>query len=170
MAYGDPLNSTSDDEGRTGTDLLTRMIYSEAGNQTEKGKRGVAFVAKNRKDKNTTEFGGNTWSGVILKVNQFAGMSTSNALKPDTSSSAWEDSLEIAKNISSKTNSIGSCLWFNTNTLYGNQSKTEGGKEYYRFQKGFYNEVTEKTVIGDHTFFKITNVGNPKKESVIIEE
>lgn len=49
MSYGDPLNSTSDYEGRTGTDLLTRMIYSEAGNQTEKGKCGVAFVAKKQK-------------------------------------------------------------------------------------------------------------------------
>lgn len=60
------------------------MIYSEAGNQTKKGKRGVAFVAKNRKDKNTTEFGGDTWKGVLLKANQFVGMSTSHALKPDT--------------------------------------------------------------------------------------
>lgn len=156
MAYGEALSSTADLKGRSGIDLLARMIYSEAGNQSEEGKRGCAFVAKNRKDKNTTEFGGNTWEGVILKANQFAGMTTSNALKPDTTSSAWSDSLEIAKNLSKKTNPIGSCLWFNTNSLYAKQSKTESGKEYYKFGNGAYNEVTEKVVIGNHTFFKIS--------------
>ena len=40
MAYGEPLNSTDDLKGRDGIDLLARMIYSEAGNQSEKGKRG----------------------------------------------------------------------------------------------------------------------------------
>ena len=156
MAYGEPLNSTDDLKGRDGIDLLARMIYSEVGNQSEKGKRGCAFVAKNRKDRNETQFGGNTWEGVILKANQFAGMTTSNALRPDTSSSAWADSLDIAQNLSSKTNPIGGCLWFNTNSLYRQQTKTEGGKEYYRFGSGAYNEVTEKVVIEDHTFFKIS--------------
>lgn len=156
MAYGDPLNSTSDYEGRSSTDLLARLIYSEAYNQSEKGKRGVAFVAKNRKDKNITEFGGNTWSGVILKTNQFAGMSTNNALKPDTNSNTWKDSLDIAKNISNKTNPIGNCLWFNPNTLYTKLSKTESGKEYYKFDRDSYFEVVEKIVIGNYTFFKIT--------------
>lgn len=156
MAYGEALNSTDDLKGRDGIDLLARMIYSEAGNQTEKGKRGCAFVAKNRKDRNEKQFGGDTWEGVILKANQFAGMTTSHALKPDTTSDAWKDSLDIAKNLSSKTNPIGGCLWFNTNSLYKKQSKTEGGKEYYRFGSGSYNEVTEKVVIGDHTFFKVS--------------
>ena len=155
MAYGDPLNSTSDLEKRSGIDLLARMLYSEAGNQTKKGKRGCAYIAKNRKEKNTTEFGGDTWKGVLLKEGQFVGMTTENALKPDVSSSEWEDSLDIAKNLSDQTNPIGSCLWFNTNTYYGKQSKTEKGKEYYRFGKGSYNEVVEKVVIGDHTFFRV---------------
>ncbi len=156
MAYGDALKSTDDLKGRDSVDLLARMLYSEAGNQTEKGKRGCAYVAKNRKDKDKKEFGGSTWEGVLLKENQFVGMTTSNALKPDTSSTAWKDSLDIAKNLSSKTNPIGTCLWFNTNTLYGKQSKTEKNKEYYKFGSGAYNEVVEKVVIGDHTFFRIT--------------
>ena len=156
MAYGEPLNSTDDLKGRDGIDLLARMIYSEAGNQSEKGKRGCAFVAKNRKDRNETQFGGNTWEGVILKPYQFDGMTTSNALRPDTSSSARADSLDIAQNLSSKTNPIGGCLWFNANSMYRQQTKTEGGKEYYRFGSGAYNEVTEKVVIEDHTFFKIS--------------
>ncbi len=58
MAYGDALKSTDDLKGRDSIDLLARMLYSEAGNQTEKGKRGCAYVAKNRKDKDKKEFGG----------------------------------------------------------------------------------------------------------------
>lgn len=156
MSYGEALNSTDDLKGTDGIDLLARMIYSEAGNQTEKGKRGCAFVAKNRKDRNETQFGGNTWEGVLLKAYQFSGMTTTNALKPDTSSNGWKDSLDIAQNLSKKTNPIGGCLWFNTNSLYGKQTKTEGGKEYYRFGSGAYNEVVEKVVIGNHTFFRIS--------------
>lgn len=155
MAYGEPLNSTSEYAGRDGIDLLARMIYSEAGNQTEEGKRGCAFVAKNRKDRNEKQFGYDTWEGVILKKDQFSGMSTSAALKPDTNSTGWKDSLDIAQNLSSKTNPIGGCLWFNANSTYNKQSKTENGKEYYRFGNGSYNEVTEKVVIGGHTFFKV---------------
>ncbi len=153
MGYGDALSSTDDLKGRDSVNLLARMIYSEAGNQTEEGKHGCAFVAKNRKDKNLSEFGGNTWEGVLLKANQFVGMTTDDALKPDTSSTAWKESLDIAKNLSSKTNPIHKCLWFNTNKLYGNQSKMEGNVEYYRFGSGSYNEVTDKKVIGNHTFF-----------------
>lgn len=140
MGYGNALNSKDDLKGRDGIDLLARMIYSEAGNQTEEGKRGCAFVAKNRKDRNETQFGGNTWEGVILKANQFAGMTTTHALKPDTTSDAWKDSLDIAQNLSSKTNPIGGCLWFNTNSLYQKQSRTEGGREYYKFGKGSYSK------------------------------
>lgn len=50
MAYGDQLNSFEDYAQRTWKDLLARMIYSEAGNQSEEGKRGCAFVAQNRDD------------------------------------------------------------------------------------------------------------------------
>lgn len=156
MSYGEALNSTDDLKGRDGIDLLARMIYSEAGNQTEKGKRGCAFVAKNRKDRNETQFGGNTWEGVLLKAYQFSGMTTTNVLKPDTSSDGWKDSLDIAQNLSKKTNPIGGCLWFNTNSLYSKQTKTEGGKEYYKFGSGAYNEVVEKVVIGNHTFFRVS--------------
>ena len=155
MTYGEPLSSADDLKGRDGVDLLARMIYGEAGNQSEQGKRGCAYVAKNRKDKNTSEFGGNTWEGVLLKKNQFTGLTSSNGLKPDTTSDAWKDSLDIAQNLSSKSNPIGSCLWFNANSTYNNQSKSENGKEYYRFGTGSYNEVVEKAVIGGHTFFRI---------------
>lgn len=135
MGYGDALNSKDDLKGRDGIDLLARMIYSEAGNQTEEGKRGCAFVAKNRKDRNETQFGGNTWEGVILKANQFAGMTTTHALKPDTTSDAWKDSLDIAQNLSGKINPIGGCLWFNTSSLYQKQSKKEGERNTINLEK-----------------------------------
>ena len=157
MGYGDALSSKDDLKGRDGIDLLARMIYSEAGNQTEEGKRGCAYVAKNRKDRNEKPFGYDTWEGVILKANQFSGMSTSAALKPDISSNGWKDSLDIAQNLSGKVNPIGGCLWFNANTTYNNHSIIENGKEFYWFGSDVdkKKEVTEKYVIGGHTFFKI---------------
>ena len=159
MGYGDSLSSTNDLKGRDGIDLLARMIYSEAGNQSEEGKRACAFVAKNRKDKNASEFGGNTWEGVLLKENQFVGMTTANALRPDTSSTVWSTSLDIAKNLSSKTNPIGKCLWFNTNSLYSSRIRNvngQGGPEQYKFPGGEYRDVVEKKVIGNHTFFRVS--------------
>lgn len=156
MAYGDALSSYSDLKNCSDTDLLARMIYAEARGETEEGKRGCAYVAKNRVDKNSSEFGGNTYSGVLLKSGQFAGMSTESALKPDTTSDAWKDSLDIAKNLSSKKNPIGTCLWFVTNTYYKNHSKTSGGVEMYTFNNSIYTEVTKKVVIGNHTFFMLS--------------
>lgn len=156
MSYGEPLSSTKDLKGRDGVDLLARMLYSEARGETEEGKRGCAYVASNRKDKNKTEFGGNTWEGVILKKYAFVGMTTTSALKPDLTSDAWDDSLDIATNLSSKTNPIGTCLWFVTNSYYKKHIKTSGSKESYSFDGGStYTEVVEKVVIGGHTFFKV---------------
>ncbi len=158
--YGEPLEDLTgltEFAGRDSVDLLARMVYSESGNQTEKGKRGCAHVAKNRKAKNQTQFGGATYEGVILKQYQFAGMTTEHARKPDLTSDAWKDSLAVASTMSTNVNPIGGCLWFNTNTLYKNRIKTENSKEYYTFNGGTtYTEVTEKVVIGDHTFFNLS--------------
>lgn len=111
------------------------MIYPEAVNQTEEEKCGCAFVTKNRKDWNGTQFGGNTGEGVILKANQFAGMTTSHALIPDTTSDVWKDSLDFAHNLFSKINPIGGCLWFNTSSLYQKQSKKEGERNTINLEK-----------------------------------
>lgn len=67
-------------------------------------------------------------------------MTTSHALIPDTTSDVWKDSLDFAQNLSSKINPIGVCLWFNTSSLYQKQSRTEGGREYYKFGKGSYSK------------------------------
>lgn len=154
MGYGDPLNSSSELHGRNSIDLLARMIYGEAEGESEKGKRGCAFVAKNRKQRNSSEFGGSTWEGVLFKG--FSGFTSSRALKPDINSQAWKDSLNIAQNLSSKTNPIGNCLFFNTNSLYARKTRTSNGKEQYTFNGNDYRNVTEKHVIGNHTFFLVS--------------
>lgn len=152
MEYGEALNSSDDLKGRDSVDLLARMIYAEAQGESFEGKCGVAFVAQNRKDhpKKAKEFGGTTWEAVLLSPNQF-----SVALKPNTKSQAWADCLDIAQNLSDKTNPIGSCLWFNANDVYAKRSQTVNGVEQYAFSKGKYKDVVEKCVIGGHTFFRI---------------
>ncbi len=162
MEYGEALNSKDDLKGRDGVDLLARMIYAEARGESSEGKRGVAFVAQNRKDHATkaAEFGGTTWEGVLLKSGQFA-MTGTAALKPDTSSQAWADCLDIAQNLGDKTNPIGACLWFCTNKTFGNKTKTENGVEKYCFgnptsSNAVFKEIVEKCVIGNHTFFRVT--------------
>lgn len=156
MAYGDQLNSFEDYAQRTWKDLLARMIYSEAGNQTEEGKRGCAFVAQNRVDKDSDEFG-HTMKEVLLKESQFSGMTTKNALKPDTDSDAWRVSLDIAMNLSSKENPVGACLWFNTNALYDELTREVNGIVYYHFKNSeTEREVIERKTIGNHTFFRLS--------------
>lgn len=130
MAYGDPLNSFSDYSQRTWKDLLARMIYSEARGESEEGKRGCAYVAQNRLDKQTELFG-LTMKEILLKPSQFSGMETEHALKPDTDSEAWKVSLDIAMNLSSKANPIGNCLWFNGNSYYTDHTIIEDGITYF---------------------------------------
>lgn len=156
MEYGEALNSTDDLKGRDGIDLLARMIYAESRGESFEGKCGCAFVAKNRKEhKRAGEFGGNTWEGILLKEKQFA-MTGDAALKPDTSSQAWADCLDIAQNLSDKTNPIGECLWFNGNSYYATRISIEDGVEKYRFGSRDPQVVDQKHVIGNHTFFRIS--------------
>lgn len=151
---GQAVSSTSELSGLSELDLIARCIYSEARGESDAGRRGVACVIRNRKARGTTEFGGNTYSGVVLKSYAFSGMTTSSALAPDTTSTAWEECVNIAENIDSIANPIGTCLWFNANTRYSEYSYTENGIEYFTFTNG-PKEVVEKIIIGNHTFFKV---------------
>ncbi|MFM9279262.1 cell wall hydrolase [Paenibacillus jiagnxiensis] len=146
----------SEFNGLDSVDVLARLIYSEAQGETLEGKRGVYHVVVNRKAKNLSEFGGNTTLGIATASGQFAGMNTSNARCPDTSSSAWRDSLSVAQN--GGANRIGKCLWFNTNSLYRNRTRpASGGGEEYTFDGGAsYRKVVEKVPIGGHTFFRVS--------------
>jgi hypothetical protein len=158
MAYGQPLSDKaglSEFNGLDGVDLLARMIYAEARGESLEGKRGCAHVANNRKKLNNKEFGGGTFAGVLLKSGAFAGMTTAEARKPDVTSQAWKDSLNIASNISSVDNPIGTCLFFVTNSLYAANTVPENDQEMYTFDGNTYIIVIEKKVIGGHTFFRI---------------
>ena len=157
MVYGEKITA-SEMSGRTGLDLLARMIYVEAEGESEMGKRGVACVARNRKDHaSSSEFGGTTYKEVILHPNQFSTVGTSRFLAPDLNSTAWSDSLEIALNMDEVVNPISACLWFNTNSLYNNRSRVVNGQEQYTFSttNPNYKDVVEKHVLGNHTFFRL---------------
>lgn len=160
--YGEPLENIgssawdlSEFKGRDSVDLLARMIYSESRGESSEGKRGCAHVAKNRKAKNSSEFGKNTYEGVLLKKYQFVGMTTKSAREPNLDSSAWKECLKIASNMSTTKNPIGKCLWFVTNSHFSSNSRNEDGKEEYTFDGKNYREVVEKVVIGNHTFFRV---------------
>lgn len=154
MTYGEKIMYEQLEE-RPGLDLLARMIYAEAANQNEMGKRGVAFVARNRKDHaKSAEFGGTTYKEVISKKNAFESYGKSMFLAPDTNSTAWKDSLDIALNMDTKVNPISACLWFCTNSYYSTRSRVVNGQEQYDFGAG-YKDIIEKKVLGDHTFFRV---------------
>ncbi len=92
--------------------------------------------------------------GCLLKSGQFA-MTGTAALQPDTSSQAWADCLDIAQNLAGKTNPIGTCLWFCTNSYYNKVVSTENGVEKYKFGKNNPIPVVEKCIIGNHAFFRV---------------
>ncbi len=157
--YGEPLENgsgLSEFEGRDSVDLLARMIYSEARGESWAGKQGVANVAKNRKAKNSSEFGGGTYEGVLLHPGAFAGMTTLSAREPDLTSQAWNDSLYIASNMATQDNPVGLCLWFVTNSYYSSHSQVVDETEQYTFDGSTWIDVIEKYVIGNHTFFRLT--------------
>lgn len=151
---GQAVSDTSELSGLSELDLIARCIYAEARGESDVGRRGVACVIRNRKARGTTEFGGNTYSGVVLKSSAFSGMTSSSVLAPDTTSNAWTECVNIAKNIDTIANPIGTCLWFNTNSRYSQHSYTTDGVEYFSFSSGA-REVVEKYIIGNHTFFKV---------------
>ncbi len=152
---GQPLYDFDDLNNLSDTDLIARCIYSEARGESATGKNGVMHVILNRKNRNTTEFGGSTYKGVILKENSFEGMTTTSALTPDTTSTAWTACVQIAQNPTGVTNPIGTCLWFRTNASYANAVDIRDTGEYINLGTG-YREVTEKYVIGGHTFYKVS--------------
>lgn len=145
--YGEPLEDLGTDPwdfreffDRDSQDLLARMIYSEARNQSLAGMQGVAHVAKNRKASNEEDFNGqDTYEKVLLANRQFEGMTQESARKPvitGTSADklAWDESLRIAKNMTTEPNPIGNRLYF-------------GGSA----APGAYDIMT----IGDHYFYNV---------------
>lgn len=156
--YGEALTDKtglSEFYGQEDADLLARLVYSEARGESVEGWQAVAHVVRNRVVKNTSEFGGGTYSGVILKSGQFAGMTTAAARVPDTSTSQWNDILYIALTVDNQTNPIGNALWFWKNSLFDNNSRTTSDGQLQLYFVGRWQDVTYKKVIGNHTFFLI---------------
>jgi hypothetical protein len=154
--YGEALSSTNELYSRNGIDLLARLIYAEARSNSERKKRGVAYVVENRREQNLSKFGGNTLEGVILKDAQFPQITSTYALCPDTTSVAWETSLDIAENLSSKVNPVGECLWYTSTAFYNRKTVIENGIEYLLDSDGAYKEVAEKVVIDNFTFYLLS--------------
>ena len=152
VTLGDPISSWNEYYGLSDTDLIARCIHSEAGSESDVCKRGVACVSRNRVKLNKAEFGGNTYSGVVLKQGQFDGMNTTYAMKPDTSTPAWASCVNIAKSISSVSNPIGNCIGFMSEASYNSFMIKIGNVEYMNFGYGAV-KVTEKYILGKQVYF-----------------
>lgn len=155
-SYGEPIENI---DGRTEykyvspTDLVARMIYSEAMAESYSGKVGCYWTYANRMILSIDEFGHSTYD--IITNSGYDGMKTSFAHSPDRSSQAWYDSCYIAATGPSS-NPIGHCLWFNKNLFFHNHSYTVDGITYYKFPgTPSFQKVVEKVVVGNHTFFRV---------------
>lgn len=157
--YGAPLENKTgltEFEGLNSVDLLARLIYSEVRDQSEECMRAVAFVALNRRNLNTSEFGeGGTFESVILKKNAFSGMTTKAAREPDVDSDEWKASLKVAQNMATNQNPIGKCQFFVMNSLYRKNTKTVNGKTQYCFSSNDCETVINHYEIGSETFFEL---------------
>ncbi len=153
--YGEALSTVQELYERSGIDLLARLVYAEAKNNSDSKKRGIAFVVENRRMENSEEFGGNTLEGVILKPTEFAKISSADALQPDTTSSEWANSLDIAVNLSGKVNPVGNCVYYTTTALYSRRIFTENGEEYWAVTDMESKKVLEKAVIDNYTFYRL---------------
>lgn len=151
---GQPVNNFNDLANLSEIDVIARCIYSEAAGESLTGKYGVANVIRNRKNKNSSEFGGGTYKDVVLRPNAFSGMTGSMALRPDTTAPAWTQCVEIAQSIDTISNPVRNCLWFFTNGLYATRVYTENGVKKINFGAGG-RAITDEIVIGGHTFFLV---------------
>jgi len=139
------------------TELVARLIYSEAAAESMDGKKGVAQVVINRQLKNSvSEFGGANVRDVVLKTpGGFDGMTKSTARCP-TDVLAWNNSWLAANDPGSATVKVGTTLWFNTNSLFAQRDGYDGaGYLTYTFPGQPAARVMEKVVIGGHTFFRV---------------
>ena len=148
LPYGKALSSSDELKNLSNIDLLARMIYGEARGESLEGMRGVAHVAYNRKDHSRFP---SSLSSVLLNGG-FDGLYSAEGLAPDTNSSSWKNSLDIAMKMQNLENPIGNLLWFNATKTFENNLKVNGGK--YKFGgTSTPVSVTNKKVIGNHTFF-----------------
>lgn len=111
-------------------DILSIIIYAEAGNQSELGKYAVALVVRNRVESNKFP---NTYEDVIYQKNQFCGAS-----HPNFDTVIPEDCIKIATEVYNGTEKVDfplSVYYFKTVDCNADWS--------YKVYK----------TIGDHTFY-----------------
>nr|WP_233167568.1 cell wall hydrolase [Paenibacillus roseus] len=96
--FGKPLTySSSWYNSLSDIELLARLLYGE--NVLNEGDQyAVAWVLINRKNANSSEFGGNTFRGVATKSGAFEPLTggqggTENARVPNTSSNRWNTAI-----------------------------------------------------------------------------
>ena len=157
MAWGDPvpnLPELTEFDPLDPVDVVSRCIYSEARGETQEGKAGVVWVISNRVDKNLSEFGGNSYKGVVLYPYAFEGMTTIYAREPDNTSQAWDDCVSEALAFSRSPNPIGNCLWFVPNLDFAANVIDDGTTEYWNFGRG-NRKIIEKVVVDNQTFFRV---------------
>jgi hypothetical protein len=158
-SYGAPLPDLaglSEFNDISDIDLLARLIYSEAEDQIYKGKAAVAHIVWNRVAIGRSEFGGSNWKSVMLHTDRdgnpdFLGLRRYEARNPNLSSTAWQDSLDIAMRLSSVENPIRKCLWFATIDTYNLNVKNG----MYSFPGGGTYSITDAVQIDDHIFFTV---------------
>ncbi|WP_106768760.1 cell wall hydrolase [Paenibacillus faecalis] len=159
MAIGAPLTSKSQLYGRDSVDLLARTLYGETRNDSV-SRVAVAYVIMNRKNNKTYyEFKSlNTIEAVVLEPQAFSCFNNNDpnlddVLRPDRNSAAWKNCVNVASNLSSFKNPIGSKCFYNTITRFNQRSYTQNGKLYYDFPTGRTVVVSSKIAIGAHMFF-----------------
>ncbi|WP_018887883.1 cell wall hydrolase [Paenibacillus massiliensis] len=159
MAIGDALTSKSQLKGRDSVDLLARTLYGETRGDSA-SRVGVAYVISNRKSNKTyNEFKNlNTIEAVVLHPYAFSCFNDNDpnlahCLRPDTSSAAWKNIVNLASNLSNSANPIAAKCFYNTNKRFEELSYTQNGKLYYKFPGGSTVQISSKISIGAHMFF-----------------
>lgn len=147
-----------------GVDILARMIFAEARSEPREGRIAVAKIATNRINKNVSGFfHARNLKEVLLCKHGFDGLTTIYARNPMIERKiedivAWEECVDIAKNIRKLKNPIGDHLYFVNKETFDRYKVTVGEKINFRFNESEpFNEVISYKIIHKQVFFTLAN-------------
>lgn len=164
-------------------ELLTRLIYAE-NTFNSADQNAIAWVIINRKNKNSSEFGGNTYRGVATKSGAFETITggkdgTLNARVPDTSKSTWRQAVWLACSLLATNNmsdyailiqkptGISSQLYFvGLNYFMGNASRDNpsgSGIQYNFGTSAGYVDIKDIVIVFENN----RTLRNPSSKNVI---
>ena len=132
------------------TDLLTRLIVAEAGNQPIEGQQAVANVVMNRKKSQLPYLSGGkkkSITNIISAKNQFEAYGNNKINEVDRSSESYKIAYDIAdKAINNKLEDLtdGATHFINTNIVLERSGKLPS----------WYYNLKPKLKIGDHEFLR----------------